>query len=86
MTALKPARQMLFGFSVAMVYGAIQMMHFVFGLFFALVTVCALRGLSLHIYALWKKFAGGESEAARITVSAPAENVGAAAMKSSAGT
>ena len=84
-TPLKPARQMLFGFSVAMVYGAIQMMHFVFGLFFALVTVCALRGLSLHIYALWKKFAGSEDDAARITVNAPAENVGAAAMNSSAG-
>ena len=84
-TPLKPARQVLFGFSVAMVYGAIQMMHFVFGLFFALVTVCALRGLSLHIYALWKKFAGSGSDAARITVNAPAESVGAAAMKSSAG-
>ena len=49
-TPLKPWRQVAFGFSVAMVYGVIQMMHLVFGLFFALITVCAIRGLALHIY------------------------------------
>jgi hypothetical protein len=49
-TPLKHSRQILFGFAVATVYGLIQMMHLVFGLFFALVTVCAIRGLSLHIY------------------------------------
>ena len=49
-TPIKPLRQVAFGFSVAMVYGVIQMMHLVFGLFFALVTVCAIRGLSLHIW------------------------------------
>jgi len=49
-TPLKPWRQAVFGFSVAMVYGAMQVLHIVFGLFFALVTVCAIRGLSLHIY------------------------------------
>jgi enediyne biosynthesis protein E5 len=52
-TPLKPVRQMAFGFSVAMVYGVIQMMHLVFGLFFALVTVCAIRGISLHIWAFY---------------------------------
>ena len=49
-TPLKPWRQAAFGFSVAMVYGLIQMLHLVFGLFFALLTVCAIRGLSLHVY------------------------------------
>ena len=49
-TPLNKWRQALFGFSVAMVYGVIQMMHLVFGLFFALITVCAVRGISLHLY------------------------------------
>jgi Na+-translocating ferredoxin:NAD+ oxidoreductase RnfD subunit len=48
-TPIKPWRQVAFGFSVAMVYGVLQVLHLVFGLFFALVTVCAIRGFSLHI-------------------------------------
>jgi Na+-translocating ferredoxin:NAD+ oxidoreductase RnfD subunit len=55
-TPLKPSRQALFGFSVAAVYGIIQVLHLVFGLFFALLIVCAIRGLSLHLWALWQKF------------------------------
>ena len=51
-TPLKPARQAYFGFSVALVYGILQMLHIVFGLFFALLIVCAIRGLSLHLAAL----------------------------------
>ena len=35
-TPLKPWRQAAFGFAVAVVYGIIQMLHLVFGLFFAL--------------------------------------------------
>lgn len=53
-TPLHKWRQVLFGFSVAMVYGWIQIMHWVFGLFFALIAVCAVRGLSLHIYHAYK--------------------------------
>jgi hypothetical protein len=53
-TPLKPWRQAAFGFSVAMVYGAIQMMHLVFGLFFALLIVCAIRGIALHLYFAFK--------------------------------
>ena len=49
-TPLKPARQALFGFSVAMVYALTQVMHIVFGLFFALVAVCAIRGISLYVW------------------------------------
>jgi Na+-translocating ferredoxin:NAD+ oxidoreductase RnfD subunit len=48
-TPLKPARQALFGIAVALVYAVFQLNHVVFGLFFALVTVCAIRGLSLHV-------------------------------------
>lgn len=57
-TPLKPARQALFGFSVAMVYAVLQVLHLVFGLFFALVAVCAVRGLSLHVWAWWSKSQG----------------------------
>jgi Na+-translocating ferredoxin:NAD+ oxidoreductase RnfD subunit len=53
-TPLNPWRQALFGFSVAMVYGYIQILHLVFGLFFALLTVCLIRGISLHLYFAFK--------------------------------
>jgi hypothetical protein len=46
--------QIAFGFSVAAVYGVLMLAHVVFGLFFALTIVCALRGLG--IYAMrWVK-------------------------------
>jgi hypothetical protein len=54
-TPLHPARQALFGCSVAMVYACLQLLHIVFGLFFALLIVCAIRGLSLHLWALWPR-------------------------------
>jgi len=57
-TPLNPWRQALFGFSVAMIYGLIQVLHLVFGLFFALLTVCAIRGISLHIWALYNGLRG----------------------------
>jgi hypothetical protein len=53
-TPINPWRQALFGFSVAMVYGIIQVLHLVFGLFFALLTVSAVRGISLHLYYAFK--------------------------------
>jgi hypothetical protein len=53
-TPLKPSRQALFGLAVALVYGILQVLHLVFGLFFALLLVCAIRGLSLHIHA-WSR-------------------------------
>lgn len=72
-TPLKPLRQAAFGFAVAMVYGVIQVMHLVFGLFFALVTVCAIRGVSLHLWWLWKKLqpVTPDAEAARAIPGAP---------------
>jgi enediyne biosynthesis protein E5 len=54
-TPLNPARQALFGFAVAAVYGIIQTLHLVFGLFYALLVVAAIRGLSLHVLDLWRK-------------------------------
>ena len=48
-TPLKPARQALFGFAVAMVYAVLQLLHVVFGLFFALLIVCGMRGVGLWI-------------------------------------
>ncbi len=54
-TPLKTARQALFGAAVAFLYGTLQMLHVVFGLFFALLGVCAIRGLSLHAWAFWNK-------------------------------
>jgi len=63
-TPLKPGRQALFGFAVAMVYGLIQILHLVFGLFFALLTVCAIRGLSLHLYYAFKSPGRARPEAA----------------------
>jgi hypothetical protein len=37
------------------VYGALQLLHVVFGLFFALLIVCAIRGLSLHVSSVAAK-------------------------------
>lgn len=54
-TPLRPGRQALFGVAVAIVYGILQRLHIVFGLFYALLAVCALRGVSLHISDLWRR-------------------------------
>ena len=59
-TPLKPARQALFGVAVALVYGISQVLHIVFGLFFALLIVCAIRGFSLHLWAFWQNRASGD--------------------------
>jgi hypothetical protein len=61
-TPLKPWRQAFFGFAVAMVYGWIQLLHLVFGLFFALLTVCAVRGISLRLYYAFKSRGPAQTE------------------------
>jgi Na+-translocating ferredoxin:NAD+ oxidoreductase RnfD subunit len=43
-----PRRQVVFGAAVAIVYGILVSLHVVFGLFFALTVVCAVRGLYLY--------------------------------------
>lgn len=54
-TPLKPARQASFGLAVAVAYGVIEASHLVFGLFYALLVVAAIRGLSLHAFDLWRR-------------------------------
>jgi Na+-translocating ferredoxin:NAD+ oxidoreductase RnfD subunit len=55
-TPLKPLRQALFGFLVAAVYAVLQVSHVVFGLFFALLAVCAFRGMALYLCQLRDTF------------------------------
>jgi hypothetical protein len=43
--------QIWFGAAVAMTYGALQVLHVVYGLFFALAIVCSVRGCALWIRA-----------------------------------
>jgi Na+-translocating ferredoxin:NAD+ oxidoreductase RnfD subunit len=63
-TPLDPRRQAAFGFSVALVYGLLQRLHIVFGLFYALLIVCAVRGVSLHALALGRRMRESPSGAA----------------------
>ena len=82
-TPIRPWRQVAFGFAVAMVYGILQMLHLVFGLFFALVAVCAIRGLCLYIvsgYHLWlarreRRVPAGQSKREVATTGAAAQTV-----------
>jgi enediyne biosynthesis protein E5 len=53
-TPLKRGPQILFGLSVAAVYGALQALHVVYGLFFSLVLVCAARAVLLYLSS-WKR-------------------------------
>jgi enediyne biosynthesis protein E5 len=74
-TPLKPWRQFAFGLAVAMVYGIIQMLHLVFGLFFSLLTVCLIRGVSLHLYYAYQSLKHSREESAAATVGIPARGV-----------
>lgn len=69
--ATTPARtrsQILFGAGVAAVYGFLVVCHVVFGLFFALSIVCALRGVRLYADA----FEARQQERARTTLQSTA--------------
>jgi enediyne biosynthesis protein E5 len=44
--------QVVFGVAVAAAYGLLLVVHVVFGLFFALTIICALRGLGLYAHTL----------------------------------
>jgi enediyne biosynthesis protein E5 len=46
-----PRDQLIFGASVAAVYGLLMLTHVVFGLFFSLLVVCSIRGLRLALLA-----------------------------------
>lgn len=62
-----PRAQVVFGLAVAAAYGLLMVSHVVFGLFFALTMVCALRGLGLYARAL-----GAQRVHAHVAVRAPA--------------
>jgi len=51
-TPARPRTQVLFGLAVAAAYGALMVLHVVFGLFFALVIVCLMRGVGLYVLGL----------------------------------
>jgi hypothetical protein len=57
-TPIKPWRQVAFGLATAAAYGILQVCHVVFGLFFALVIVSALRGVGLYLIAGLEKLRG----------------------------
>jgi len=71
--------QLIFGGSVAVAYGFLMLAHVVFGLFFALVIVCVLRGAQMQV-AAWMR---GRPETAAAPerlagdVAVPAESVAA---------
>ena len=67
-----PRAQLAFGASVAAAYGLLVSAHIVFGLFFALTIICALRGLALGARALVPTPARlGRSPAVRVSAGAP---------------
>jgi hypothetical protein len=52
-TPLAWKRQVMFGLAVATVYGTLLVSHMVFGLFFALISVCLLRGCAMWAAYFW---------------------------------
>ncbi|GAA1458409.1 enediyne biosynthesis protein UnbU [Nocardiopsis exhalans] len=69
-TPSKPRNQMVFGFTTAMVYGLLVSFNIVFGLFFALVITCVLRGLVL----VGAPFMPGAAATAPPTVTTPPDS------------
>jgi predicted signal transduction protein with EAL and GGDEF domain len=68
--------QMAFGFSVAAVYGLLMVAHVVFGLFFALTIVCAVRGLGMYA-ARWIRGQAREDAVAAPATLSPASSTSA---------
>jgi hypothetical protein len=54
-TPTRPWRQVMFGVATAAAYGLLVYLHVVFGLFFALVIVCAARALGLAAQSQWRQ-------------------------------
>ncbi len=65
-TPVKLLPQALFGIAVAAVYGALLVGHMVYGLFLALVIVCALRAAGLYARAGWQSIRENPRESLRI--------------------
>jgi hypothetical protein len=53
-TPTKPFNQVVFGGGVAFAYSVLLAFHVAFGLFFALVIVCILRGFGLYVLAAYR--------------------------------
>ena len=53
-TPIDSREQILFGVGVATTYGILMVSHIVFGLFFALTIVCAVRGIVLQVQTMIK--------------------------------
>jgi Na+-transporting NADH:ubiquinone oxidoreductase subunit NqrB len=66
-TPTRPRDQIWFGAAVAAVYGALQVTHVVYGLFFALAIVCSVRGV-----ALWAREAAAALRAKLLRISVDA--------------
>jgi Na+-translocating ferredoxin:NAD+ oxidoreductase RnfD subunit len=67
-TPVRPRNQVAFGVATAATYGVLVATHVVFGLFFALVIVCALRGVGLAVLARTRIRAESIAEPARAPV------------------
>jgi enediyne biosynthesis protein E5 len=61
-TPVKPLRQALFAAAIAAVYGVLLVEHVVFGLFIALMVVCAARGVGLYVWAAWQSTRANQGE------------------------
>ena len=68
-TPVRPWRQAAFGAAAAAIYGLLVYLHVVFGLFFCLVIVCALRGAGLAALSVRSRRIG--SAQAEAPASAP---------------
>jgi hypothetical protein len=66
----KRREQIIFGFSVAAVYGLLMVAHVVFGLFFALTIVCTVRGAWMYA-CRWVKGRESEEIAGPATLGSP---------------
>jgi enediyne biosynthesis protein E5 len=53
-TPFKPRNQVAFGSAVAIVYAVLMMLDVVYTIFFALILVCAARGIFLHALAWYR--------------------------------
>ena len=71
-TPFHPWRQVAFGAGAAAIYGLLVYLHVVFGLFFCLVIVCALRGAGLAVLSARPR----KADTARAQAPAPASRAG----------
>ncbi|MEU4249090.1 enediyne biosynthesis protein UnbU [Amycolatopsis sp. NPDC026612] len=70
----KPRNQALFGLATAATYGLLVQFHVVFGLFFALVGVCALRGAFLAVQS-WLPKTANEPVALAVPSTVPVPSI-----------